>query len=85
MHIPLKASTTANRGSFRGAFTGTYAVNRDRSGTIIADVGNGNLFHFDLVVVGSARHRAINTDPSAYMSVYSFRKVVREEERADTR
>jgi len=75
------STTTANGGSFRGTFTGTYAVNRDCSGTIIADLGDGNLFHFDLVVVGSTRHTAINTDPGAFVSVYSFHKIVREEER----
>ena len=74
-------TTTANGGSFRGTFTGTYAVNEDCSGTLIADPGDGNLFHFDLVVVGSARHTAINTDPGVFMSVVSFEKIVRGEER----
>ena len=49
------STTTANGGSFRGTFTGTYAVNRDCSGTAIADLGDGNLFHTDLVVQGPTR------------------------------
>jgi hypothetical protein len=30
------------------------------------------------VMVESARHTAINTDPGAFLSVYSFHKIVRE-------
>jgi len=75
-------TTTANGGPLRGTFTGTYTVNGDCTGTIVADTGDGNLFHFDLVVVvGSASHTAINTDPGVFMSVVSFHKIVREEER----
>jgi hypothetical protein len=72
-------TTTANGGIIRGTFTGTYTVNGDCTGTIVADTGDGNLFHFELVVEGSARHTAINTDPGGFMSVYSFQKIVREE------
>ncbi len=76
------STTTANGGSFRGTFTGTYAVNGDCSGTIVVDLGDSNLFHFDLVVQGPLRHTAINTDPGAFMSVYSFHKIGREEQEA---
>jgi hypothetical protein len=75
------STTTANGGIIRGTFTGTYVVNRDCSGTITADLGDGNLFHFDLVVEGSARHTAINTDPDSFMNVYSFQRIAREGER----
>lgn len=76
------STTTANGGSFRGTFTGTYAVNGDCSGTILVDLGDSNLFHFDLVVQGPLRHTAINTDPDAFMSVYSFQKIGREGQEA---
>ena len=79
------STTSANGGSFRGTFTGTYAVNRDCSGTIIADLGDGNLFHFDLVVVGSTRHTAINTDAGTFMSVFSIRKIGGENDTAEAK
>src|SRR6266705_1902231 len=42
------STTTANGGSLRGTFTGTFTVNDDCSGTATADLGDGTLFHFDL-------------------------------------
>jgi hypothetical protein len=44
------------------------------------DLGDGNLFHFDLVVLGPARHTAINTDSDSFMNVYSFQRIAREGE-----
>ena len=79
------STTSANGGSFRGTFTGTYTVKADCSGTIIVDIGDDSLFHFDLVVFGPAEHTAINTDPGLFLSVYSFHKIVHDEKRADTR
>ena len=76
------STTTANGGSFRGTFTGTYAVNGDCSGALQIDLGDGTLFHFDLVVQGPLRHTAINTDPGAFMSVFSIQKIGREEQEA---
>jgi hypothetical protein len=45
------------------------------------DLGDGNLFHFDLVVLVPARHTAINTDSDSFMNVYSFQRIAREGER----
>ena len=73
------STTTANGGSFRGIFTGTYAVNRDCTGTAHTDLGDGTVFNFDLVVQGPQKHTYIDTDLGAFMSVYSFHKIVREE------
>jgi len=75
------STTTANGGSFRGTFTGTYAVNGNCSGTMQVDLGDGNLFHFDLGVLGPARHTAINTDSDSFMNGYSFQRIAREGER----
>ncbi|SRR6266446_3205440 len=69
------STTTANGGSFRGTFTGTYAVNADCSGTAITDLGDGNLFHFDLVVQTPSTHTLINTDPGALISVYVAHRI----------
>jgi hypothetical protein len=76
-------TATANGGPIRGTFTGTYTVNGDCTGTIVADTGDGNLFHFDLVVVGPASHTSINTDPGGFMSVYSFQKIRGEDDTAE--
>ena len=79
------STTTANGGSFRGTFTGTYAVNGNCSGTMQVDLGDGNLFHFDLVVLGSARHTAVNTDSGTFMSIFSIEKIRGENDTAETR
>jgi len=69
------STTTANGGSFRGTFTGTYALNDDCSGTATADLGDGTLFHFDLVVQSPSTYTLINTDPGAFLSVYLGRRI----------
>jgi hypothetical protein len=79
------STTAANGGSFRGTFTGTYTVKGDCSGTVLVDLGDGTLFHFDLVVQGPSRHASINTDPGGFLSVYSFQEIVRGEQEAETR
>ena len=79
------STTTANGGSFQGTFTGTYAVNGDCTGKLQIDLGDGTLFHFDLVVEGSARHTAINTDSGTFMSVFSIEKIRGENDTAETR
>jgi len=78
-------TTTANGGSFQGTFTGAYIVNEDCTGTLQIDLGDGTLFHFDLVVEGSARHTALNTDSGTLMSVFSVRKIGGENDTAETR
>jgi hypothetical protein len=35
--------------------------------------------------MGRVQHTAINTDPGLFLTVYSFHKIVHEEERAATR
>jgi hypothetical protein len=79
-------TTTANNpeGSFRGTLTGTYTVNRDCTGTVQVDLGDGTLFNFDLVVQGPEKHTYTATDPGFFLSVYSFQKVVGEKETAET-
>ena len=79
------STTTANGGSFQGTFTGTYAVNGDCTGKLQIDLGDGSLFHFDLVIRGSASHTAINTDAGTFMSVFSIRKIGGENDTAETR
>ena len=69
------STTTANGGSVRGTFTGTYAVNADCSGTATTDLGDGSLFHFDLVVQSPSTYTLINTDPGALISVYSAHRL----------
>jgi len=69
------STTTANGGSVRGTFTGTYAVNADCSGTATADLGDGTLFHFDLVVQSPSTYTLINTDPGALIGVYSAHRL----------
>ena len=73
-------TTTANNpeGSFRGTFTGTYTVNRDCTGTVQVDLGDGTIFNFDLVAQGTEKHTYIGTDPGFFLSVYSFQKIVGE-------
>jgi hypothetical protein len=69
------STTTANGGSLRGTFTGTYAVNADCSGTATLDLGNGTLFQFDVVVQSPSTYTTINTDPGALISVYSAHRL----------
>lgn len=79
------STTTANGGSSRGTFTGTYSVNPDCSGTVVVKTDGGDTFNFDLVVQGPARHTFINTDPNGFISVYSFQRIVGEKETSETR
>jgi hypothetical protein len=75
----LTASTTnANGGSFRATFTGTYAVNDDCSGMATLVLGDGSVFHFDLVVQSPSAYTAINTDPGVFLSVYLVRRITGE-------
>jgi hypothetical protein len=76
-------TTTANGGNFQGTFTGTYIVNGDCTGTLQIDLGDGTLFHFDLVVEGPARHTALNTDSGTFMSVFSIQKIRGEDDTAE--
>jgi hypothetical protein len=78
-------TTTANGGPVRGTFTGTYTVNGDCAGTALVDLGDGTLFNFDLVVQGPAKHTFIGTDPGVFMNVYSFQRMVGENETAQAR
>jgi hypothetical protein len=58
----------------RGAFTGTYSVQADCSGTAIIQLSGGDILTFNLVVLGPAKLTAIGTD-SGFDSVYSFQKI----------
>jgi hypothetical protein len=69
------STTTANGGNFRGTFTGTYTVNDDCSGTATTDLGDGTLFHFDLVVQSPSTYTLINTDPAPLISVYLAQRI----------
>jgi len=69
------STTTTNGGSVRGTFTGTYAINADCSGTVTTDLGDGTLFHFDLIVQTPSTYTLINTDPGAFISVYSAHRL----------
>lgn len=75
-------TTTANGGSFRGTFTGSYTVNGDCLGTALVDLGDGTIFHFDLVVQGPSKHTFINTDAAGFISVYSFQRIGGEKQEA---
>ena len=79
------STTTANGGSLRGKFTGTYTVNDDCSGTATADLGDGTLFHFDLVVQSPSTYTLINTDPGAFVSVYLGRRISGEDQTAEAK
>lgn len=72
------STTNANGGSFRATFTGAYTVKDDCSGTLTLDFGNGDLFHFDLVVQSPSTSIGINTDPGVFPSVYSIHKIATE-------
>jgi hypothetical protein len=69
------STTTANAGSFRGTFTGTYAINADCSGSATAGLGDGTLVHFDLVARSPSAYTLINTDPGAFLSVYVAHRI----------
>ena len=69
------STTAANGGSFRGTFTGTYAVSDDCSGTITVTIEDGTVFHFDLVVQSPSAYTTINTDSGGFLSVYAARKL----------
>jgi hypothetical protein len=49
------------------------------------DLGDGNLFHFDLVVHGPSRHTAVGADPGVLMSVFSIEKIAGAKEAAATK
>jgi hypothetical protein len=76
------STTTANGGSFRGTFTGRYTVNGDCSGKTLVDLGDGTIFHFDLVVQGLSKHTFISTDAGGFISVYSFQRISGEKQEA---
>jgi hypothetical protein len=78
-------TTTANGGSIQGTFSGTYSVDGNCTGKLQIDLGDGTLFHFDLVVQGSAKHTAVNTDSGTFMSVFSIEKIRGENDTAETR
>ena len=44
-------------------------------GQSLTDLGDGTVFHFDLVIQGQSRYTAINTDPGVFMSVYSAQTI----------
>ncbi len=69
------ATTTAAGGVSRGTFTGTYSVAADCSGTAVVLTDGGDTFTFDLVVLGPGKLTFINTDPDAFLSVFSFQKL----------
>ena len=58
-------------------------MNRDCTGTSLTDLGDGTVFHFDLVIQGPSRYTAINTDPGAFMSVYSAQKIAEGQQEAE--
>ena len=78
-HIPsgtfTYSTTTANGGSFRGTFTGTYTIKADCSGTATVDLGDGNLLHFDLVVQPPSTYTLINTDAGGFLGVYLAHRI----------
>ena len=79
------STTTANGGSVRGTFTGSYVVNADCSGTATTDLGDGTLFHFDVIVQTPSTYTLINTDPGAFISVYVARRIGGENQPAEAR
>ena len=60
-------------------------MNGNCSGTMQVDLGDGNLFHFDLVVHGPSRHTAVGADPGVLMSVFSIEKIAGAKEAAATK
>jgi len=79
------STTTANGGSFRGTFTGTYAVNRDCTGAAATNLGDGTISNFDLLVERPEKVIVINTDPGGFMSIFTVRKIVREKDEGEGR
>jgi len=79
------STTTANGGSVRGTFTGSYVVNADCSGTATTDLGDGTLFHFDVIVQTPSTYTLINTDPGALISVYVARRIGGENQPAEAK
>jgi len=82
--VPLQEKNHENHKKCRSFLAVVFrggAQSSRRSGTLIADLGDGTLFHFDLLVVGSAGNTAINTDSDSFMNVYSFQRIAREGER----
>ena len=69
------ATTTAAGGVFSGTFTGTYSVGADCSGKVVVQTDAGDIFNFDLVVLGPEKLTFINTDPDEFITVYSFQKI----------
>jgi len=70
------STTTPNSGPEHFTYTGTYTVNADCRGTLgIVVTETGLPLHFDLVVVGANKLLTINTDPGAFISVYSARRI----------
>ena len=70
-------TTTPGGGPGRGTFAGTYNVNPDCTGTaeLVLEAGEITLLHFDLVVLSEERLTLVNTDPSWFLSIYSFQKI----------
>jgi hypothetical protein len=70
------STTTPNSGPEHFTYTGTYTVNADCRGTLgIVIAESGLPLHFDLVLVGPSKLLTINTDPGAFISVYSARRI----------
>jgi len=79
------ATITAAGGVDRGTFTGSYTVKTDCTGTAQSELEDGTTFHFDLVVLGPARHTIINTDPGAFINVYSVQRIAGEVGEGETK
>jgi hypothetical protein len=70
------STTIPNGGPEHFTYTGTYTVNPDCTGTLSIVVTESGLpLHFDLVVAGAGELLTINTDPGAFISVYSARRI----------
>jgi hypothetical protein len=70
------STTTPNSGPEHFTYTGEYTVNADCRGTLsIVITESGLPLHFDLVLAGANELLTINTDPGAFISVYSARKI----------
>jgi hypothetical protein len=72
------STTTANGGSFKGTFTGSYKVHSNCTGKVEVDLTDGTIFHFDLVVLGPGLHTYLNTDPTGFLGVYTMRVIAEE-------
>jgi hypothetical protein len=70
------STTTLNGGPSHFTYTGNYNVNPNCTGTLAIVVTETGLpLHFDLVVPGKDEILTINTDPVAFISVYSARRI----------